>query len=412
MRTPTATKQPAPSKKTVGVLFGGRSVEHEISVITALQLMDALDVERYTIVPIYISTQGRWYTGEALRDRQFYRSLPQSFTSLVEVTLLPIAGNSTLTVIREPVKAKLKRWIRGAPLPASIDVFIPAFHGEYGEDGCMQGLLELLGVPYTGCDVTASAIAMNKYLCKSTLSAHGIAVLPGAIIRKRDALQHFEKSLSNLHAMPGLEQFPLFVKPCHLGSSIGVSRVESTQALHAALAKVFTHDSEALVEPFLANMMEINVSVIGGTSSRASVVEVPVTDNEFLSYEEKYMREGSKKTGESSDRSEGMASLTRAINPANLGADIKSAAIETALYAYEILGCTGVVRFDFMYDKENGKLYFNELNPFPGSLSFYLWEKSNPPLLYTDELNMVIDEALKRHELATSLEKHVGFKAL
>jgi D-alanine-D-alanine ligase len=291
-----------------------------------------------------------------------------------------------------------------------VDIFLPAFHGEFGEDGCIQGLLEMADVAYTSSGVLSSSVAMNKYVCKSVLQTHGIPSLPAALVNKFEATEDLAKARAQILSTPGLESYPLFVKPNHLGSSIGIGRAENETGLNAALARVFLHDLQAIVEPCLTEMFEINVSVMDGEPARASVVEIPVSQSGLLSYEEKYMRDkGRKKTGESS---EGMASLTRSIDPVNLPVSVKDQVSEYALKAFRLLDCRGVVRFDFMFDKRAEQIYFNELNPLPGSFSFYLWVKSHPPLLYTEELSLLIEHALKRKQQSAAVQRNLGFRAL
>jgi D-alanine-D-alanine ligase len=253
---------------------------------------------------------------------------------------------------------------------------------------------------------------MNKYLCKSVVHAHGIPVLPALVIGRQEVKQDLARVRARICATKGLEQFPLFVKPVNLGSSVGVSKAEDAQGLDAALAKVFQYDTEALVEPCVVNKLEVNVSVLSAEEPRASVVEIPVASGEVLSYEDKYLRGGGKKGKSGPQRLQGMAGLIRVIDPEDLDANIKASVIRYGLEAYRILGCAGVVRFDFMVDTDSDLLYFNELNPLPGSMAHYLWAKSRPPLLYTEMLNMTIENALQRKEQQSGLKRDLGFKAL
>ncbi len=382
-------------RRKIAVLFGGRSVEHEISVITALQLMLAVDPALYDITPVYIAPNGCWYTGDALLNRTFYASVPGSLSALTEVTLLPKPGINGLTV-----------QATGLVLP--VDVFVPVFHGQYGEDGCIQGLFELAQVPYTGSSVAASAITMNKYFCKVYLGAHGVPVLPAALINRDDARADIEATVESICSRSEFSSFPLFIKPCNLGSSIGVSRVGAKHELAAALAKVFRYDTHALVEPCVSEIMEINVSVRDVGRAQASVVEIPVSQSGVLSYEEKYLRPGGKKSGPS----QGMASLSRIIDPPDLDPDIRNEVVSHAVRSFSLLGCSGVARLDFIYDLAAGKLYFNELNAFPGSCAFYLWARTAPRVLYTELINDMIETALRTHQSFASLDRDIGLRAL
>ena len=389
----------------VAVLFGGRSVEHEISVITALELIEALDVTKYEPVPVYIDIRGRWFSGRALLQRDFYKRLPGALNEVREVTLPPHPGGPGLIP---------KRRDGGFCPPREaipVDVFIPAFHGQYGEDGCIQGLLELADVAYTGCDVLASAVAMNKYLCKSVLSAHGIPVLPSIVVQKEDIVGGVAALRARVLATAGLEKYPLFVKPCNLGSSIGVGVGRDDESLDAAIAKVFKYDLEAIIEPCVTSIMEINVSVREDDVPVASVVEIPVSQSGVLTYEDKYLRGGGGKKGKVGG-ARGMASLVRVVNPSDLDPALRRDAIDYARRSFAILGCGGIARFDFIVNLETGSLYFNELNPFPGSLAYYLWTKSEPARLYTENLTHIIERARTRKLRSLGLMRDMGFKAL
>ncbi len=383
------------SKLNVAVLYGGSSAEHEISIITALQAIAAMDTLQYHAIPVYVHPNGRWYSGEALLNKAFYKAMPGSLKEVEEVSLLPNPFNVGLT--------KLKG---GGIIP--VDVYFLAFHGQYGEDGCIQGLLELARVAYTGCNVTASALSMNKYMCKTVVQQSGIPVLPSILIAKEDAQRDLQSVRNAIRMTPGLKEFPLFVKPSQLGSSIGIGIAHDEAGLDAALAKAFIYDDHVLIEPCITDIMEINVSVLDGDPPRASVVEVPVATEKALTYEDKYMRGGSK----DSSASEGMASLTRLIDPPHLSPEIEAQVQQYALKAFKLIGCSGVGRFDFIYDLSKKQLYFNELNAIPGSLSFYLWEKSSPKLLYPDIIDSLIQSARKRKANKLSLQQSIGFKAL
>jgi D-alanine-D-alanine ligase len=251
-------------------------------------------------------------------------------------------------------------------------------------------------------------VAMNKYFCKMYLQGHGIPVLPSVLVRRQEAQRNLTQIHEKIFATKGFEKFPLFVKPCHLGSSIAINKATDIPTLNAALAAVFRYDDEALIEPCITELLEINVSVLDGNPPIASVVEIPIASSGALTYEDKYLRGGNKSAGGSA----GMASLTRVIDPKDLAVDIKQLVINYALEGYRALGCSGVSRFDFMIDLATDKLYFNEINPIPGSLAFYLWAKSAPPILYTELLERMIDKAVQRKGEKLSLQRDFGFKAL
>jgi D-alanine-D-alanine ligase len=397
-------------KKNIAVLFGGRSVEHEISVITALQLINVLDVTQYTPIPVYIAQSGRWYVGERLLEKSFYRGLPGSLGQVQEVALIPIAGSKGLTVMGGA--RGLFGWGNSTEQIMPIDVYFLAFHGTFGEDGCIQGMLEMADATYTGCTVLPAALGMNKYKCKKALAAAGIPVLPAAVVDRTVAQKSLSEVREQIFATPGLETLPLFVKPCNLGSSIGIGVAKDLPSLDGCLVNTFRYDSQAIVEPCVKNIVEINVSVVGDESGViASVVEMPVSLSGVLTYEEKYLRDdGAKKTGDS--ESQGMASLSRIIDPPDLNPELKQAGIDYAKKAFQTLGCSGVSRIDFIIDADSDQLYFNEINTLPGSLSFYLWMKSHPQLVYTELLNRIIQQAEKRQSTKLSLKRQEGMKAL
>ena len=398
----------------VGVLFGGRSVEHEISIISALQLMKAMDVKKYEPIPIYIDPKGQWYCGSRLFHKDTYLNLSKYKDDLCEVTLLPKPPARGLTVLARGDRffqsnAHLKDHINRENL-IPIDVFIPAFHGEFGEDGCVQGLLELADATYTGCSMLPSSVAMDKAACKALLKSHGIPVLPDVTVSKRAAQLNFNQVVQSIIDDESLGPFPYFIKPRHLGSSIGIGKANNQEELAQRIAKVFFHDNQAIIEPCLNDMFEINVSVRSGMPPEASVIEVPHASEGELTFEDKYLR-GGKKKGQP-QQSEGMESLPRSINPESVPDSMKQAVIQFAIDAYEILGADGIVRFDFMVDSTSNQIYFNELNPIPGSMAFYLWFESEPSVLYTNNISRLIRDAQARHAEKLSLEKTIAFRAL
>jgi D-alanine-D-alanine ligase len=369
-------------RKQVAILFGGRSPEHEISIITALQLISAIDTTKIRPIPVYIAHSGKWFTGNQLLEKAFYSRFEAG--KVVPVTILP---QPTLGLTRLDTQEVI-----------NIDVAFLAFHGEFGEDGCIQGLLELAKIPYTSGTVLSMSLAMHKHHCKTLVSALGIPVLPGTLVHRHEAQHDLDAVLENFHT------FPLFVKPNHLGSSIGIGCASDRASLISALANVFQYDRAAIVEPQVTNILEVNISILG---DKASPLEVPVASDEMLTYEDKYLRGGKGKGS-----MEGMASLTRVIGPQDLDPKIENQVRLHAFKAYRELECLGPVRFDFLVDCDTDQLYFNELNPIPGSLAFYLWERMNPPMLYTDLIEETIAQAEVRHARRHAVRSDLGFRAL
>ena len=409
--------------KNVAIVYGGRSVEHEISVITALEAAQAIDTTRYKVTLVYIDLHGRWWTGEKLRDRSFYAAFhgrtEGAKLEVEEVTLLPTPGIGGLVRgSKDGVLAAVARLFGGGPkkdVVIPVDVWMPLLHGTYGEDGCIQGLFELTELPYTGAPVRAAAVGMSKPTTKALAAQRGVPVLPWVVVEQHQwstkdpgpVLDRLTTALSR----EGLGAWPLFVKPANLGSSVGVAKVEDAPGLIAALVKVFQHDTQAIVEPCVVDLSEINVSVrrVNGAPV-ASVVEMPVRRSKsgVLTYEDKYVGSGGKKKAPSA----GMATMARVTDPPELPQEFKDAARAHACTVYDALGCMGVSRIDFILDGAAGQLYFNEINTLPGSVAHYLWSASTPSLLYTELLGAMIEEAEARRGAERRLSREFGFKAL
>lgn len=351
----------AKRKMTVGVLFGGRSVEHDVSVVTGHQIMNAFDPERYEVVPIYISREGMWYTGDPLRDVKNFQNEVVSLAGVVPAILSPSVQHHGLIINPTPSglfgKSQVKR----------LDVAFPAIHGSHGEDGTLQGLFELADIPFVGCGVLASAIANDKLMAKNVLREAGVPVVDAVGFTRAEWLNDPDKIVAKI---TGGLTFPVFVKPVTLGSSIGIGRAEDEKLLRAFIDVAANLDRRILVESAVLNCVEINCSVLGDERGyQASVLEQPVSWQEFLTYEEKYLRSGS---------GEGMKGADRII-PAPLDADFTAKIQETAIRAFRAIDGRGITRIDFLVRPENGEIFLNELNTLPGSLSFYLWEPTGIP---------------------------------
>lgn len=388
-------------KIRVAVLFGGRSTEHEISIITALQVLDAFDSSQYETIPVYIDTDGRWYTGEFLRRRDFYFPSEEDKEDLMRVHL--VSDVQSTLIESNPTRGLFSR---KEPTRISVDAFFPAFHGSHGEDGCIQGMFEFIDAAYVGCGPRASAIAMNKHTSKQVLSTQGIPVLPDILLDKTD----WNPNEAHIVARQIQEIIPLpvIVKPCNLGSSIAVSAATDEQQLMISLAGAFSFDNQVIVEPLLTDMYELNISVLyDGSTPRTSVIERPKREQEsVLSFEQKYMK-GNKKIASSTPASQGMASLKRDLDPADVPEEIKNQVRDYASRAFKAMDCRGVVRFDFMVDKKENKAYFNEINPLPGSFSYYLWEASTPRVSFTELLSTLVTQALEEHKYKKTIRRAI-----
>jgi D-alanine-D-alanine ligase len=360
--------------RRIAVIFGGRSVEHEVSVITAHQGMDALRVAGFDLLPIYVTKAGAWYAGEPLHDLAVYRDLGRDFGALPGAWRVSLSPDRGVRQLLHHPGAKAGLFGRLPMLWA--DVFFPMIHGSYGEDGTLAGLLELADVPYVGCDVLAASLGMNKAVMKQVARASGIPVLDHLVL-EREAVQ--ADPAAARARVEAFAPYPVMVKPVHLGSSIGVRRCAGPGDLDEALAAAAILDSHVLAETALGDFFEVNCSVLG-PPVRVSVCEQPTSGAAVLTFDEKYRRGG--KGGKSKTAGAGMASLGRVI-PAPIPDELTRAVQEHAATAFRAIGGAGVARVDFLHDRAAGRLYFNEINTLPGSLAFYLWEASGLPF---DEL--------------------------
>lgn len=341
-------------KTTVGVIFGGRSVEHDVSIVTGHQVMRAFDPERYEVVPIYIDRHGKWFTGEPLLDLKNFKNELVSLKGVQSAILSPSVQHHGLIV--NPTagrfdKSEIQR----------LDVVFPTVHGSHGEDGTLQGLLELADIAYVGCGVLASAIANDKIMTKIVLSQQGVPIVEGVSFTRAEWLEAPDKVISHiLHEL----HYPVFVKPATLGSSIGIGKASDETLLRAHIEVAINLDRRVLVEQAVENPTEINCAVLGGNGDfRASLLEQPISWDQFLTFEEKYTRGG-----------EGMKSAERII-PAPLNDDLTAKIKTIAIQAFRAIEGRGTARIDFLVKPEKGEVYLNEINTMPGSLSFYLWQE-------------------------------------
>lgn len=383
------------ARRTIAVLFGGRSLEHDVSVVSGLQILHAVDPDRFDPMPVYIDQTLRWWTGDDLWHLERFKGGGPDRTKLTEVSLSPGFGASTLVPVAGPARL-------GASGAMPIDVFIPVLHGTFGEDGCIQGLLELGGCAWVGCGVPASAVGMNKRLTKIVAAHAGVPVVPW-VPCERGVLGRGSAWLTELPArVEAALGWPVIVKPCNLGSSAGVSIAHAPAELVAGVLKVFEYDTEALIEPFIRNRLEINVAVAGLDTPVPSVTEMPVTSQASpLSFSEKYKRQGRKSVGSS----EGMAGALRVLDPQDVPVTMRDDAQRHAATVFSALGCEGISRIDFLIDADANALYFNEINTLPGSLAFYLWSAAPHYWTITELLSRLIDRAELLRATRRSLQR-------
>ena len=362
-------------KTKVAMMFGGKSVEHEVSVISGIQALLSMDTDKYDVIPVYLTKNNEMYIGEDIGKMDSYKDIPALLKRSQRVIMINMDGK----VFLQPFPQKLF----GAK-PVEIDVAFPVVHGTNVEDGTLQGYLKTIGIPFVGCDVTASAVGMDKYIMKTILKESNVPLLDGKLYYLSDYAK-LDEMLNSIEERFG---YPVIIKPVNLGSSVGISVAKNREELTRSMDDAFRYATKVLVEHAITNLREINCSVLGDENdAEASEIEEPMHTKDILSYEDKYVS-NAKGSGQ-----KGMASVARKI-PADLPADKREEVRALAVKAFKALGCNGVSRIDFMIDEENGKLYFNEINTIPGSLSFYLWEPLGVP--YKELLNRMIKLAMKR----------------
>lgn len=375
--------------KTVAVIFGGRSVEHEVSIITAHQGMNVLKSAGYEVLPIYISREGRWFAGAALHDIRIYGDPARDFGSIPDVYRVSLSPDRGIRqLIHHPGSGK---WFRRRPT-LWADVFFPMIHGSYGEDGTLQGLLEMADVPYVGCHALASALGIDKAVMKRIAREAGIPVLDCLVFAEEEINNDLGAVLAKVKV--GVE-WPAIVKPVHLGSSVGIRRCDSWAEMPEALSSAAALDSHVLVEHALEDFIEINCSVLG-PPIQTSPCEQPEASTKLLSFEDKYGHDRQSRFSKlSMGLPRGLAGQARKI-PAPIGPELTGLVQQYSRAVFEAIGASGVCRVDFLYDRPSSQLYFNEINTLPGSLAHYLWEAGG---LYFDELlTKLIEIAVRRHE--------------
>lgn len=365
-------------KTNIAVFFGCRSVEHEVSIISAVQAMRSINRDKYEVTPVYVAKDGIMYTGDNLFDIENYRNLPELIKQSKRVTF--IKGKDAVLMHCLDQK-KFKK------IPdVAIDLAFPVVHGTNCEDGTMAGYFEFLGLPYISCDIISAAVGMDKAVFKDVLKSAGLPVLDCVKFRARQYTLQKESITNEIKAKIG---FPLIVKPVNLGSSVGITKVNTADQLDEAIRLGISFSDVILVEKAICNLREINCSVLGDSDEcEASVCEEPFMNDEILSYEDKYL--GGGKNGEAS---KGMASLGRKI-PADIPEELSNEIRDLSCKIFKAIGASGVVRIDFLLDTDTNKVYANEINTIPGSLAFYLWEATG--LKYTDMLDRLIEIAFRR----------------
>lgn len=388
------------NKKRVAVFFGGRSPEHDVSVVSGLQVLSAIDETKYDAFPVYIASNGEWLIGDILRERSSYLLSADTLKQTRPVVLDPKADRGGRLISK-------RAGFLGKTKPIEFDIAIPCFHGLYGEDGNIQGLFELTNIPYTGMRTMASAVLMDKAATKKLLQSSDIPVLPYAVLKRPD--KGLMLPTEDIVEQTKHLKFPCIIKPVHLGSSIGVAKVDTPQDVKATLPAIFEFDDAAILEPFVENMVEYNVAVSKAFGNiEFSAIERPKATDELLDFKQKYLSGGYSKTGDKMGGgtkqvgaiSEGMLSLTRELNP-KLNQKQTKAIHANATAMFEALDGTGAPRIDFIGNSKTGEMWLNEVNPIPGSFGYFLWEAAEDSKLFTEFLTALLDEALHENRKRT-----------
>jgi D-alanine-D-alanine ligase len=352
--------------KTIAVIFGGKSTEHDVSIITALaSVIKPLELtKQYHVEAIYIAKDGSWYWDEKLKDISLYQS-DEIETFLKKAPKVHLLFDEGLTLVKSSQFAGRKQYKK-------IDVVFPAMHGTHGEDGELMGVLQMADVPYVGCDMASSAVAMDKVLSKLMAEAHGLST---------PKFVHFKRSEYSRNMVEILEQintkltYPLFVKPAHLGSSIGITKVKTKDELNNAIEVALHYDGKALVEESVENLIELTLPIMGNEEPIPALLEQPLLNSdEFFNFDTKYMQGGKKGGGKKGGSESGAQGYSKI--PAELPKDMYDKAVELGLSVYKAVGCEGLARIDMLVNGKTNELFFNEINPLPGSLYSHNWNKA------------------------------------
>ena len=342
------------NKKNIAVIFGGRSAEHDVSIITAHIpiIQSLLAAGQFDVWPIYISREGSWYCNKEMNDLAYFKQ-DDFKTRLVKQKKIRILFDNGLKIIWPGIMSKT----------IQIDIAFPAMHGTFGEDGSLMGLLRMANVPFVGCDLFASVIAMDKVLTKQIISIEGISVVPYVWFTKNDWGKNKDIWIEKIFKL----KWPLFVKPVHLGSSIAISKVKQKTELENAIKVAFHYDDKILVEESVENLIEVTLPIMGNNELRLAAIERPLNKTEFFDFSDKYLSAGGKKSG-------GVNSYYSEI-PADIDKKLAEQVEDLGKRTYRALGCSGIARIDFLIDADTKKIYVNEVNTLPGSLYHHNWKK-------------------------------------
>lgn len=369
--------------ETIGVFFGGKNPEHDVSIITAQLIISGLKGLDYPVIPVYLDKEGGWHIDEKLGSIEFFKRKNHNLGSSNRFYL-------DLEKSKEKLVFRKKNW---PPKEIIIDLVFPAFHGQNGEDGMIQGFFEIFNIPYVGCDVASSAIAMDKILTKLIYQRQGIPTTEFIYFYKQD----WEKKEIRAEILKDIKnhlRFPLFVKPARLGSSIGITKVKTQNDLVFAIEVALHYDEKVLIEEGVENLIDVTCAVLGNNEPIASLLQESVFGDSFFSYEEKYLKKGGAQLGKAQDN---------IIIPARLDQKTTKEIKSLAIKVFSIFDCSGIARVDFLYNKKSKKVYANEINTLPGTLYHHLWKKSGWE--FDQLLSELIKLAKEKHQAKEKLTR-------
>jgi D-alanine-D-alanine ligase len=359
--------------KNIGVFFGSGSTEHDISIITGQLIVGGLKGLGYQVTPVYLTKQGKWMLGEDLGNLKLFtspNSKPEDHKDFFEYYLDMQESIGKLVFKKKGVMGLMG----GKGKEIKIDMAFPAFHGTYGEDGTFQGMMEMLGVPYVGCNVPASAVAMDKALTKIVMKDVSVPTTKFVWFTKND----WDSDIENCKLkIENSLKFPLFVKPVHLGSSIGIGKAKDEKELVQKIEVALHYDNKVIVEEAVENLMDVTCCLIGNENPTPSLLQESIFKNDLLNFEDKYLNDGGAQLGKGENSF---------VIPARLDEQTTKAIQDCAVKVYKAVGMTGIGRVDFLFNKQTKEFFANEINPLPGTIYHHLWKASGVEL----------DELLKR----------------
>lgn len=367
-------------KIKLGIIFGGETVEHEISIISALQAIEHINKDKYEVIPIYIAKNKEWYTSEEMFDIKNFQDLDLVKKNAKSVTLIKKDNKFYLENTNGLMRKDLKE----------LDVIFPIVHGNNVEDGTLAGYLDTVGIPYVGSKVLGSSVGQDKVVMKQIFASNNLPIVPYTWFFDFEYYENSEKILNDIKNLG----YPVVVKPATLGSSVGITFVKSEDEIILALEEAVKYDTKVVVEHAVPNLKEVNCSVIGSYDDmHASVIEEVLPEKDILTYTDKYI--GGSKGKISGKKSEGMASASRII-PARISKDLTKDIQETSKKVFKTLNLGGVCRIDYLINSKTNEYYVNEPNTIPGSLAFYLWEATD--MSYEKLLDELVSVAIKDYK--------------